>query len=85
MPSPTDTRTFPRDDAALADLHTDVAAAFAYGLPKVGEAFALTVGEDAAHAALRALIVETSYPADLRPEAACFSTGSAGGSFSKTR
>jgi len=63
-----DAPTIPRDNDALADLHSEVAAAFAFGLSRVGEAFALTFGEDTTHAAMRALLVETSYPIDLRPE-----------------
>jgi hypothetical protein len=68
MPPGTASPFFPSDDDALADLHSDVAMAFAHHLRKVGEAFALTFGEGAAHAGLRALLVETSYPVDLRPE-----------------
>lgn len=56
----------PRGNDALADLHADIAMAFAHYLPKVGEALALPFGDDAVHAAMRVLIVETSYPVGLR-------------------
>lgn len=61
-------RPFPRDNDGLALLHEEVAAALETGLRRVGEALALTFGEAATHAALRALLVDTCHPANYREE-----------------
>lgn len=66
MPSEV-SRSFPRDNDALNELHNEVALTLAHRLPKIGEVFAMIFGEDVAHAAMRALIVEASSPVDQKP------------------
>lgn len=59
---------FPRDSFAEMDLHTAVASALGQRLQKLGDALALMFGEDAAHAVIRALLIDTRNSADHRAE-----------------
>ncbi len=52
-------QAFPRDADGLVALHFEVAVTFGEGLRRLGAALELTFGKDAAHAAMRALLVET--------------------------
>ena len=59
MPQTTDA-PFPYDDDGLAKLHQAIAAEFEHRLPSLCKELEVTFGKEPAHAALRALLVDSS-------------------------
>lgn len=57
--------TLPHDNEELSLLHEQIAHTFKDGLHRLGEALELTFGKEAAHAALRSLLLEGAWPGVL--------------------
>ncbi|MDB5963470.1 MAG: hypothetical protein JWP59_4764 [Massilia sp.] len=59
-------KPFPWDNNGLAILHEQIASALESSLPSMGGMLAITFGEDAAHTAMRAFLIDTRYHGEAR-------------------
>ena len=62
-------RPFPRDNDGLADLHQEVAVSLEASLRPMGEVFATTFDDAAAHTAMRAFVVDACWHGEAREQA----------------
>lgn len=68
MPSKQKQPTYPTDSDGQTDLHLEVAAAFSFGLERMGEALVDTIGEEATAKAMEAVLIDTYSGANWRAE-----------------